>query len=61
MNYEKQMIEHIKARNFAAAQKVHEAWANADFIECLKGLFVIESKVGKQLYGQYDDYCDENM
>ena len=55
------MIEHVKSRNFAAAQKVHEAWANADFIECLEGLFVIESKVGKQLYDQYDDYCDENM
>ena len=61
MNYETQMIEQIKDGNLAGASATHEAWANADFLDCVNGLFRVEAVVGTRLYGQYETYFEENL
>ena len=59
--YVNKMAKQISAGDLAGAAETHEAWANNDWLGCTKGLFAVEAKVGKQVYRQYDEYCDENM
>lgn len=60
-NYVNEMAEQIKQGDFAGAAKTHEEWAGKDFMGCVTGLFEVQAKVGRSLYANYDDYCDEYM
>lgn len=50
------MVEQLKNGDVKMAGIVHDAWANADLADCVKGLTDVQRIVGDDVFERYEDY-----